>query len=144
MTPRQRQIRFERLRQLDQQKLERLAAAAREAAGRLEKALLRQRQAEEQFEQELQVAGLQPEWAGQLLAWERRVREQLASLRTESEQAQAAWQTARQEVEQQQNRIRAWDKLLERLEAEARAAEAAVETRHADEAYLQKQMRQRS
>jgi hypothetical protein len=51
---------------------------------------------------------------------------------------------ARQAVEQQQNRLRAWDKLLERVIAEAVASELAIETRLADESYLQKQIRQRT
>ncbi len=144
MNPRQRQVRFERLKQLDQQKLDRLATIAREAALRVEQTRKRQQHAEEQFERELQLASAQPELATPLQAWERCVRGQLTSLQSDVEQALAAWQTARQEVEQQQNRIRAWDKLLERLALEAKATETALETRQADEAFLQKQVRQRS
>lgn len=144
MNPRQRQARYERLRQLDQQKLDRLAEVAREAAVRVEQARRRLELAREQFERELRAAGACPELADQLRAWERRSQQELTQLQQRVDEALAAWESARQAVEQQQNRVRAWDKLLERVIAEAVASELSIETRLADESYLQKQIRQRT
>ncbi|MCE2792956.1 MAG: hypothetical protein ACK493_14565 [Planctomycetota bacterium] len=143
MNPRQRQARFERLRQIDQQKLERLAEVTRKAAAQVERARHHLRQAQEQFQRELLAAGERPELADQLGAWERRSQHELASLQAQLNEATKSWEAARQAVEQQQNRIRAWDKLLERVGAEVVAAELAVEMRLADESYMQKQIRQR-
>ena len=143
MNPRQRQARFERLRLLDQQKLERLADLARQAADRLGQARRRFAEAEAQFESELRAADRLPELADQLRVWERRIREELRALQTLVEEALAAWESARLAVEQQQNRMKAWDKLLEQLSAQVLASELALENRLADEAYLQKKIRQR-
>lgn len=143
MNPRQRQARFERLRQIDQQKLERLAEVTRKAAAQVERARHHLRQAQEQFQGELLAACERPELADQLGAWERRSQHELASLQAQLNEATKSWEAARQAVEQQQNRIRAWDKLLERVGAEVVAAELAVEMRLADESYMQKQIRQR-
>ena len=118
MNPRQRQARFERLRQIDQQKLERLAEVTRKAAAQVERARHHLRQAQEQFQRELLAAGERPELADQLGAWERRSQHELASLQAQLNEATKSWEAARQAVEQQQNRIRAWDKLLERVGAE--------------------------
>jgi hypothetical protein len=144
MNPRRRQARFERLRQLDQQKLDRLAEVARQAAIQVEQTRRRWEQALAQFELELRAACDRPDLVDQLHAWERRSRQELAQLREQADEALKAWEVARQAVEQQQNRLRAWDKLLERVIAEAVASELAIETRLADESYLQKQIRQRT
>lgn len=144
MNPRQRQARFERLRLIDQRKLDHLAELAREAALRVEQARRRLAWACEQFERELLAAGDRPDLADQLRAWERRSRQELTQMQQQVDEAITAWETARRAVEQQQNRVRAWDKLLERVSAEAVANELAIETRLADESYLQKQIRQRT
>ena len=144
MNPRRRQARFERLRQLDQQKLDRLAEVARQAAIQVEQTRRRWEQAFAQFELELRAACDRPDLVDHLHAWERRSRQELAQLREQADEALKAWEVARQAVEQQQNRLRAWDKLLERVIAEAVASELAIETRLADESYLQKQIRQRT
>lgn len=143
MNPRQRLARFERLRQLDQQKLERLAELARQAADRLGQARRRLAEAEEQFASELRAADRVPELADQLRVWERRTREELQVLQKLVEDALTAWESARLAVEQQQNRMKAWEKLLEQLNTQVQASELALESRLADEAYLQKKIRQR-
>lgn len=144
MNPRQRQLRFQRLRELEQIKLDRLAGLARAAADRVEQARVRLHQAEQQFEQELREASGRPEMVDQLQAWERRMQRDLKALQQRLGELELELAAARKAVEQQQNRIRAWDKLLERLGQEATAVELAQEIRRADEAYLQKQMRKRS
>lgn len=143
MNPRQRQLRFQRLRHLDQQKLDRLAGLARAAADRADRARNRVSAAEAQFEQSLREASGRPELVDQLSAWERRSQQEINSLHEQHRKLLEELAEARKAVEQQQNRVRAWDKLLERLEEEARAFTASLEIRRADEAYLQKQMRLR-
>lgn len=144
MNPRQRKLRFQRLRQLEQQKLERLAGVARLAAERVERARVRVDEAESQFERDLREANGRLEMVDQLHAWERRIKQEISSLREQLQKSLDDLELARKAVEQQQNRVRAWDKLLERLDEEVRTLEAATEIRRADEAYLQKQMRQRN
>jgi SMC interacting uncharacterized protein involved in chromosome segregation len=100
-------------------------------------------EAEAQFEQSLREASGRPELVDQLFAWERRAQQEINSLREQLQKLLNELAQARKAVEQQQNRVRAWDKLLERLAEEARAFEASIELRRADEAYLQKQMRLR-
>jgi SMC interacting uncharacterized protein involved in chromosome segregation len=143
MNPRQRQLRFQRLRHLEQQKLDRLAGLARVAAEHAERGRLRVSEAEAQFEQSLREASGRPELVDQLIAWERRAQQEINSLREQLQKLINDLAQARKAVEQQQNRVRAWDKLLERLAEETRQFEASLELRRADEAYLQKQMRLR-
>jgi archaellum component FlaC len=116
---------------------------ARTVADRVERAQSKLKEAESQFERNLREASGRPELIDQLLAWERRVQQELKALREQLQKLQDELAQARKAVEEQQNRVRAWDKLLERLDEEARVFESSLEMRRADEAYLQKQSRQR-